>query len=223
MSRAVGSISSAVGGPAEVWLGAVRVDGPRGGCLPAVLVHELGQRAAAHRAVVPRRAAERDGGRDGHLVGDAEQRAQLRLHEGVPGGHHPAVAEGPGRQQQVLAGRVDAGALGGSAGRGSGRGRGARPPAWPRSGRRSAASCGPSGPWARTSSAPEPLVVAVGGAAWPPTSPGTTVRAAPSPRRPSARRAAPRTGTAGGWSRTAPGWRATGSRPGRASGIGSSV
>ena len=61
----------------------------------------------------PAGLAERDRGGDDHAVRDAEQRAQLVLDELVPGGHHAAVAEGAGGEQQVLAGRVDAGALGG--------------------------------------------------------------------------------------------------------------
>ena len=78
MSTAVGSISVAVGGPAEVWRGALGVDGPGGGRVPAVLVDELGERPAAHRPVVPGGPAERDGGGDGDLVRDARAAGAAR-------------------------------------------------------------------------------------------------------------------------------------------------
>ena len=39
--------------------------------------------------------------------GTSEQRAQLRLHHGVPAGEHTAIPQCPGGQQEVLAGRVD--------------------------------------------------------------------------------------------------------------------
>ena len=54
-----------------------RVDRPRRRLAPAVVVDELAQGAASHRAVVPLRPSERDRRAQRRAVGDAEQRAEL--------------------------------------------------------------------------------------------------------------------------------------------------
>ena len=111
MSVAVGSISVGRRRSRRGVARAVGVDGPCRDAVPVVLVDELGEGPAAHRPVVSGGPPERDGGGDGDLGGDVEERAQLGLHEGVPRGHDAAVPEGAGGEQQVLAGRVDARAL----------------------------------------------------------------------------------------------------------------
>ena len=78
--------------------------------------------------------------------GIAEQAAQLGLDGVVPAGQRPAVAEGAGGEQQVLARRVHRRPLVRGWPGGSARGRRARSPGRPRRGRRSAASPPASGP-----------------------------------------------------------------------------
>ena len=189
------------------------------GAVPAVVVDELAERAAAHRAVVPGRPAERDGGGHEHAVRDAEQRAQLVLDQLVPGGHHARRSRGRGRRAAGSGrpGRCWRPRWG--SGRGSGPGTAAPPPVSPRSGRRSAASCAPCAPSVTTRRRRSPRRSGRGRPS-PATSRGTPARAAPWPRRRWVRRAARGTGTAAGSTPTAPGWRATGSWPGPPPGSG---
>jgi hypothetical protein len=72
----------------------------------AVVEDDVDQRFALHRAVAPLGYAERDAGRQRHLVGDRQQLAQFRLDAEVPHRQGAAVAERPRGEQQVLAGGV---------------------------------------------------------------------------------------------------------------------
>ena len=75
--------------------GALGVDRPGGRRVPAVVVDELAERAAAHRAVVARRLAQRDRGGDDHAVRDAEQRRAARPRRAGATWSSPRRSRGP--------------------------------------------------------------------------------------------------------------------------------
>src|SRR5207249_12141669 len=80
-----------------------RVDRPRRGLSPRVLVHELAERAAADGPVASLRVTEGNGGGDEHVVGYADGGAQLVLDQQVPGRQDAAETDGARREEQVLA------------------------------------------------------------------------------------------------------------------------
>ena len=166
-----------------------RVDRPGGWLPPPLPEHQLGQRAPAHRAVAPLRAAQGDGRHDLDAVGDVQQRAKLGVRGELPIGHDAAVAEGAGGQQQVLAGGVDRRAVAVRRCGGSARSRPGRARAPTRRCRRSAAWCGPCAPWASRRRRPIPCrsrrppawpprtgAPLRRSAAWPPGATGPSVR-----------------------------------------------
>src|SRR5581483_10687860 len=86
---------------------------------PGIPEDDLFERPAADRAVPAGREAEGDDRADGGFGRQAEERAELVLAAVQEGGEVAAEAEGAGGEEQVLDGRVEAGAPG-AAGRGRG-------------------------------------------------------------------------------------------------------
>src|ERR1039458_8292152 len=86
-------------------VGAWRVDCPRRGLAPFFTVDQLGEGATPNVSVAADGASERESGGDDRFVGNGQKRSELGLHCVVPAGHDAAVAEGSGRQEEVLAGR----------------------------------------------------------------------------------------------------------------------
>ena len=70
-----------------------------------VVVDQFVDGPPPYRTVATDGTAQRDRGPDVDTFGDVEHPPEVVLHRSVPAGQHPAVAEGPGRQQQVLARR----------------------------------------------------------------------------------------------------------------------
>jgi hypothetical protein len=98
--RTTGRMASAIG-----------VMGPRRRRAPLVVEDGLGHRSSSHGTMRTAWTSEGDARRECDIVGNPQELAQIVLHPLVPHRERTPVAQGPGGQQEVLAGGVHRSAL----------------------------------------------------------------------------------------------------------------